>query len=44
MAPLFVFAIRSLLGVAYPSTPVLFALNAVGKVLAFASAVTRFIP
>ncbi len=37
------FAIWALLGFAYPSQPMLFVLNATGKVLAFAAAVTLFI-
>ncbi len=39
-----VFAVWALFGFAYPSQPVPLVLNAVGKVLAFAAAVTLFLP
>jgi hypothetical protein len=39
-----VFAIWALLGFSYPSEPMTIGLNAVGKVLAFAAAVTLFVP
>lgn len=39
-----VFAIWALLGFPYPSQPLPLALNAIGKVLAFAAAVTLFLP
>ena len=38
------FAIWALFGFAYPSQPVLLALNGIGKVLAFGAAVSLFIP
>jgi hypothetical protein len=43
-AMFFVFAIWALLGFGYPSTPILIALNGISKVLAFATAVTLFLP
>ncbi len=39
-----VFAVWALFGFAYPSQPILLVLNATGKVLAFAAAVTLFLP
>jgi hypothetical protein len=39
-----VFAVWALLGFAYPSQPILLVLNVIGKMLAFAAAVTLFIP
>lgn len=40
----FVFAIWALFGFAFPSTPITFALNSIGKVVAFAAAVSLFLP
>jgi len=39
-----VFSIWALFGFSFPSSPILFALNAVSKVLCFATAITLFLP
>ena len=43
-AMLYVFAVWALFGFPYPSRPIPFALNVISKILAFAAAITLFLP